>query len=442
MTISSRSNPRAVGASAGLLTLALMLLATLLAPAIAQAAQPGDLDPSFSVDGKVRTGFRGGFGEAHSVAIDSQGRIVAAGVSSAGNFTLARYTTNGSLDPSFSANGKVTTDFGLGFGANAIAIDSNDRIVAAGQTRSAGGHRFLLDFALARYKPNGSLDRSFGNGGKVSTDFGGSEGATSVAIDSQGRIVAVGQRDSGSRYFTVARYKPTGSLDPSFSGNGWALTGFGLRAHPNSAAIDSRGRIVAAGITQYDSGRTDFALAGYKPDGGLDRSFSGDGKLTTDFGGLEGAYSTTIDSEGRILAAGSATGVREVSGYDFALARYDSDGRLDGSFGTGGRVRTGYGPDTIDQAMSVATDSQGRIVAAGVTQKTSFGQDTALARYNADGTLDPTFGSGGKVRTNFRRYDRAYSVAVDSQDRIVAAGTTLTSSGGQDFTLARYIGYP
>jgi uncharacterized delta-60 repeat protein len=331
----------------------------------------------------------------------------------------------------------VTTDFGLGFGADAIAIDSNDRMVAAGQTRSAGGHEFLLDFALARYKPNGSLDGSFGTGGKVSTDFGGVEGATSVAIDSQGRIVAVGQRDSGSRYFTVARYKPNGSLDPSFSGDGWALTGFGMRAHPNSVAIDSHGRIVAAGITQYNSGHADFALARYKPDGTLDRSFSDDGKRTTDFGGVDGGYSTTIDSGGRILVAGFRS---DASGYDFALARYDSDGRLDGSFGTGGKVTTGYGPDTIDQAMSVAIDSQGRIVAAGVTQKTSFGQDTALARYEADGTLDPTFGSGGKVRTNFRRYDRAYSVAVDSRGRIVAAGTTLTSSGGQDFTLARYIG--
>jgi uncharacterized delta-60 repeat protein len=434
------AGPGRIEASSRKLAFGLVLLAALLAPAIVQAAA-GDLDPTFSVDGKVRTAFEGGFGEAHSVAIDSQGRIVAAGISSAGNFTLACYKTNGSLDPSFSANGKVTTDFGLGFGADAIAIDSNDRIVAAGQTRSAGGHEFLLDFALARYKPNGSLDGSFGTGGKVSTDFGGVEGATSVAIDSQGRIVAVGQRDSGSRYFTVARYKPNGSLDPSFSGDGWALTGFGRRAHPNSVAIDSHGRIVAAGITQYDSGHADFALARYKPDGTLDRSFSDDGKRTTDFGGVDGAYSTTIDSGGRILAAGFAAGFRsDASGYDFALARYDSDGRLDGSFGTGGKVTTGYGPDTIDQAMSVAIDSQGRIVAAGVTQKTSFGQDTALARYEADGTLDPTFGSGGKVRTNFRRYDRAYSVAIDPQDRIVAAGTTLTSSGGQDFTLARYIG--
>ena len=144
------------------------------------------------------------------MAIDSRGRIVVAGPSCHSypdcDFALARYRRNGSLDRSFSGHGKVTTDLGSG-GANSMAIDSRNRIVVAGGTTEsyAGG-----EFALSRYRPNGSLDSSFGAGGKVTTHFARGHGATDVAVDSRARIVAAGY---SGRDFALARYEPTiGSL--------------------------------------------------------------------------------------------------------------------------------------------------------------------------------------------------------------------------------------
>jgi uncharacterized delta-60 repeat protein len=419
--------------------LAIALLATVLAPTLAHAAA-GDLDPSFGGDGRVTTAF-GGFAEVYGVAIDSQGRIVASGRDSAG-FALARYKANGALDPSFSFNGKVRTAFRDSAEAHSVTIDAQGRIVAAGLVRSPDRDPSGRDFALARYNPNGSLDDSFSTDGKVRTDFGGTEGITSVAIDSQGRIVAVGQRGHRSRNFPIARYVPTGSLDPSFSGDGKVLTAFGTQAYATSVAIDSQDGIVAAGTTRYGSDIGDFALARYNQDGSLDSSWSGDGRKRTDFGGQEVAQSVAIDSQGRILAAGFAAGFApNGTGFDFALARYNQNGGLDGSFGTGGKVTTDFGVDTIDRAMSVATDSQGRIIAVGITQTNApGGQDFGLARYAPNGSPDASFSGNGRLKTSFGGYDRARSGVIDSQDRIVAAGETQDGAGNEDFALARYIG--
>jgi uncharacterized delta-60 repeat protein len=428
----------------GQFAFALALLAALSAPSLARAAA-GDLDSSFGTGGLVTTGF-GDIDEAHSVAIDSQGRIVAAGRNGAGNFALVRYRPNGELDPSFSSDGKVKTSFGDFAAASSVAIDSRGRIVAAGRTRSDGDK----DFALARYLRDGSLDDSFSGNGKLVTDLGGQEGATSMAIDRRGRIVAVGDRGFRARHIAVARYKPNGALDRSFSRDGKRRTGFGVYLHVSSVATDSRNRIVVAGTTHSPSGANDFAVLRFRPDGGLDDSFSRDGKRKTNFGGYDDANSVAIDSRGRIVAAGFASGYRsDGSGSDFALAdfalaRYRQSGRLDDAFSGNGKVTTGFGTDGLkgaaNDATSVAIDSRDRVVAAGVTQTNARGQDFALARYRASGSLDRSFSGNGRLRTSFGRYDRARSVTIDLQGRIVAAGETQDSAGGEDFALARYLG--
>jgi uncharacterized delta-60 repeat protein len=165
----------------------------------------------------------------------------------------------------------VVTDFGASDTAYAVAIDSQRRIVATGETLSAMGD----DFAIARYDPNGSPDTSFGAGGQVTTDFGGLSAASSVAIDSRDRVVAAGggPPDEHINRFALARYWRNGSLDSSFSDDGRVTTSFRDHARANSAAIDSRGRIVAVGGA--------FDVARYKSNGRLDRSFGGDGKVTT-----------------------------------------------------------------------------------------------------------------------------------------------------------------
>jgi uncharacterized delta-60 repeat protein len=433
-------------AFSALFAFALALLAAVAAPALARAA-PGGLDRSFSGNGKVTTAFGTLHPHAESVAIDSRGRIVAAGGNDGGRrFALARYKPNGSLDRSFSRNGRVKTHFGHRWSftsANSVATDPRGRIVAAGTTGKPARHHLAdLEFAVARYKPNGRLDRSFSGNGKVTTNFvaGGDasgDGAESVAIDSRGRIVAAGyaagKHSRKGEQFALVRYKRNGGVDRSFSQNGRVTTDFDRGSdNAHAVAIDSRGRIVVAGSAWISGEGDGFALARYKPNGHLDRSFAHDGRVTTSFDpGYGLAYSVAIDSRGRIVAAGTDTD------SSFALARYRPNGTLDDSFGTGGKVTTGAGA----AANSVAIDSLGRIVAAG--RDCNFdcsSYDFALARYRPTGSLDTSFGAGGTVTTDFAGgSDEANSVEIDSRDRIVAAG-----GGGRrnDFALARYHGYP
>ncbi len=395
-----------------------LALVTAVLPGAAVAA-PGDLDPSFGSSGKVTTDF-GGSDAASAVAIQTDGRIVAAGRSGSGDFALARYNVDGSLDPTFGSSGMVMTDFGGSDAASAVAIQPDGRIVTAG--RSGSG-----DFALARYNADGSLDPSFGSGGKVTTDFGGFDLALGVALQSDGKIVAAGQ--GGSSFdFALARYNADGSLDTSFGSGGKVTTDFGVFEAATAVAIQRDGKIVATGST-FSSGFQQFALARYNADGSLDTSFGSGGIVTTDFGfgsGFGGALA--IQSDGKIVAAGRA-------GSDFVVARYNGDCSPDASFGSGGIVTTDFGGLLFDAAFAVALQSNGKIVVAGSALGTSA--DFALARYTTDGNLDASFGSGGKVTTDFGGFDVASGVALQADGKIIAAGQ---GGSGSDFALARYQG--
>jgi uncharacterized delta-60 repeat protein len=400
----------------------------LLAATLARAAA-GDLDPSFSRNGKVTTDF-GHHSLAYSVAIDRRNRPVVAGGHRGGDhdFELARYTRHGRLNRSFSGNGRVVTDLGGHSVAHSVAIDSRGRIVAAGTVAGLGGGG---GFAVARYRRNGSPDRTFGSDGEVVTDLGRYDAACALAIDSQGRIVVAGSLRLADPpvdnfAFALARYLPDGSLDMSFSGDGIVTTDFGdLGDHAYAVAVDSQDRIVAAG-QGYTGVDFDFALARYAPDGSLDPEFGDGGKVTTDFRGGDGARGVAIDSRGRIVAVGSSS----LHLDSFALARYRPDGTRDDSFGNDGRARTRFAG--FSAARSVAIDGQ-RLVVAGFNER-----GFALARYRRDGSRNQSFSHNGKLTTDFgSRNDGANSVAIDSRQRIVAAGY-----GRGHFALARYIGGP
>jgi uncharacterized delta-60 repeat protein len=178
----------------------------------------------------------------------------------------------------------------------------------------------------------------------------------------------------------------------------------------------------------------DFALARYTSNGTLDATFGAGGTVTTDFaGGGDIGRSVAVQSDGKIVAAGRAV----ISGNsDFALARYTSNGTLDAGFGTGGTVTTDFA-GSVDQAFSVALQKNGNIVAAGLAL-INGNSDFALARYTSNGTLDASFGTGGTVTTDFAGSgDQAFSVAVQRDGKIVAAGQAVVN-GGLDFALARY----
>jgi uncharacterized delta-60 repeat protein len=337
---------------------------------------------------------------------------------------------DGDLDTGFGASSGFTrTDFNSSAGdqANAVAIQPSDnKIVAGGKTTVAMAND---DFALARYNPNGALDTvGFGSGtGKVTTEFnGGNDNITALAIQpSDGKIVAVGFActDSmcGSTDYALARYNTDGTLDTTF---GPAMTGkittdfAGGQDFALAVAIQpSDDKIVVAGLTI--SGSAFFSLARYNTDGTLDTTFGPamTGKVVSAVPG--GANAVAIQSDGKIVAGGSES--------DFTVARFNGDGTLDtAGFGSpNGFVTTDFAMNTDTLSALAIQPSDDKIVAVG---NTNTGSDFALVRYNTDGTLDTTgFGGGtGKVTTDFGGLsDEAHAVLIQPDDKIVAIGNAV-----------------
>jgi uncharacterized delta-60 repeat protein len=392
----------------------------------------GELDPTFDGDGKVTTDF-GGNDMANGVAIQADGKVVAVGRSGF-DFTVARYNDDGTLDTTFSGDGKATTDFSVDDEAFAVVIQADDKVVVAGE---ASGN-----FALARYNANGSLDTTFDGDGKIVTDFGAAESANGVAIQSDGKIVAAGsqvtQAEENPEDFALARYSPNGSLDTSFDGDGRVVTDLGGGDNANDVAIQANGKIVAAGRRDVCcSTNYDFAVVRYESDGTLDPTFDGDGFVATDLYGYDEVNGVAIQLDGKIVVAGeTGSGPNPVG---FGLARYKTDGSLDPSFDGDGKVVTDFGED--DLASDVAIQANGKIVAVGgsgrqfIPPPFSF----AVARYNTGGGLDTSFDGDGKVLTEFGSFALASAVAIQSNGKIVAAGAGDSGANRSDFALARYL---
>lgn len=399
-------------------------------------AADGDLDPTFDGDGKVTTDF-GGAERAYAMAIQADGKIVVAGYSNVGgitdDFALARYNVDGSLDVTFDGDGKVITDFGGNDYAHAVVIQQDGKIVAAGYTNSNGGSfcgSQSCDFALARYNADGSLDISFDGDGKVTTDFALTDDIANAArIQSDGKIIAAGGNASD---FALARYNSDGSLDNSFDGDGKVVTDFaGTGDLAFAVAIQVDGKIVAAG--DVFSSANDFGLVRYNNDGSLDTSFDGDGKVTTNINSNDEADAVAIQTDGKIVAAGNTS----TGATDFALVRYNADGSLDTNFDGDGIVTTDFGGG-VDLVNAVAIQADGKIVAAGRGQLSGQPTDFALARYNADGSLDSSFNTDGKVMTDFAgNTDNSTAMIIQPDYNIVAAGYTIPGANN-DFALARY----
>jgi uncharacterized delta-60 repeat protein len=420
------------GAALGFLAVVLLLLAAVVAAPAHAAA--GDPDPTFSADGKQRTDFGAGPSAAAAAVRQADGKIVAVGGADE-NFLVARYNLDGSLDPSFSGDGREQTNFTGSDGATDVALQGNKIVVAGFSTDDTG----TAHFALARYNPEGSLDPNFSGDGKRTTIFGafGEGGATGVALQGDGKIVAVGTTNEGgshTRDFALARYRLNGSLDPSFSGDGKRTLdlAFGQIAGAFGVAIQADGKIVAVGEAIDFAA---FALARFNPNGSLDPSFSGDGLQTTDFGVGAVGTSVAVQGDGKIVAVGwNSPG----ESADFALARYNPNGSLDPSFSGDGLQTTDFLFGAGDLAFDVAIQANGRIVAVGVAGGGATGEDFALARYNSNGSLDTSFSGDGRKRTSFTgtsAFDGANGVALQGDGRIVAVG-----AGNDEFALARYLG--
>lgn len=395
--------------------------------ALATGPREGDLDTSFSGDGKVFTNFGGRFDMAVAIVIQPDGKIVVAGNSfdfsvspTDRDLVLARYLPNGTLDATFSGDGKVRTNLGGFELVSAMALQPDGKIILA---VSSGE-----DIVLTRYMSNGTLDNTFSGDGKVTTNLIGNEHANAVAVQSDGKIVVAGIT---SGFLVVVRYLPNGSLDNTFNGNGWLTTSIGFGTEATALAIQSDGKIVVAGGADIDI-EMDTVVARYLPIGTLDATFSGDGWVTTDLGIGDIAETLALQPDGKIVVISNGLTAHEDGNVISPMTRYLPNGTLDSTFGGDGTVLIDFGGDN-NFATGLALQPDGKIVVAGFASSATDSY-MALARYLSNGTLDATFSGDGKVRTEFGDV-----LAIQPRDgRLVVAGTFPGTSGTGDIALARF----
>lgn len=402
-------------------------------------SQDGSLDLSFDVDGKLTTIIGTDYYDyGRSVAIQQDGKIIVVGESrnsSYNDFAVVRYNTDGSLDNSFSSDGIIITQIGSANDyATSVAIQENGKIVVAGYSYNGVDN----DFALIRYNTDGSIDSTFGSDGIVITQIGsGDDRAFSVAIQHNGKMVVTGYSYNGSNTdFALARYKPDGSLDLTFDSDGIVTTTIigNSNDYGRSLAIHQDGKIVVAGYI-HNGSNYDIAVVRYDTTGSLDLNFNSDGIVSTPIGaGNDMAFSVAIQQDGKIVVAGKTN---NGSNDDFALVRYDSLGILDLTFDNDGIVTTPIGTKS-DVAYSLAIQRDGKIVVAG-SSNTGTNDDFAIVKYNTDGSLDNSFSSDGKVTAPIGvSTDNGQSIAIQKDGKLVVAGFSLVGSSYYNFSVTRF----
>jgi uncharacterized delta-60 repeat protein len=382
---------------------------------------PGSLDASFGSGGTARAIFgTDGMGPTWGNALLQQpdgklvvvGEYIKWGVGS--YFALARFNPNGSLDTSFGSDGKVGTRFNQDGAAFAAALQPDGKIIAVG-----GANNNV--FAAVRYKSDGSLDSSFGSGGLVTTDFPGNnyDCAEAVVVQADHKIILAGisDYDGGDSDFALARYNPDGSLDTTYGDNGTVVTNVGSDIYNtiSGAVLQADGKMVVVGFS--DNGPV---VARFNTDGSLDNQFGTGGSVYFIKQGPDG-FTVTLQGDGKILVAGQ--------GPDHLyIERFTTDGQPDSSFGTNGVVTTG-GVDCYGGSQGgIRALSNGKIIYAG-----TCGNNFTLARYNWNGSLDASFGTGGIAMTSLGGDSVAHRVVFQPDGKIIAAGEM-----GGGFCVARY----
>jgi uncharacterized delta-60 repeat protein len=378
-------------------------------------AGPGDLDTSFSGDGKRTIDF-GGTDAAHALLVRPDGRIlVAGGGGPSASFCIARLRRNGALDSSFGSKGKRLVEFGgADESANALARQADGKILLAGHS----GTRV----AVARLDADGSLDETFAGDGRKILDWGSICRAHSVLVLPNGRILVAGFVGPEGGNVRLSRLRANGSLDPAFGAGGSAELDFGGDDFGLAAARQADGSIVVAGRSTAGG-----AVVGrLTPNGMPDSAFGSQGRVTLGAGGV--ARAVLVQPDQRIVVAGNASGNDAMT-----VTRLRQDGSTDATFGTNGTATIDVG-SLADLAYGVALQPDGRLVVAGYSQADEV---VAVARLDPGGGLDPTFGAAGKATVDFGAATFGHAVALQRNGRILVAGH---KTGTDDFAVARLHG--
>jgi uncharacterized delta-60 repeat protein len=342
----------------------------------------------------------------------------------------------GNLDSTFGSGGKVITDFKGGDDvARAIAIQPDGKIVAVGERHGSG----VSLLAVSRYNVDGSLDSSFDGDGKLIWDLNNGDIYSEVAIQGDGKIIIGGtcSCDAPRDQLLVIRLTGDGSLDTTFNEKGYVTTGFGTHndAFLQGLAIQPDGKILVGGYKDYDSYHGDFILVRYNIDGRLDAGFGSGGKVVTNIINDDKGFGLALQGDGKIVMVGR-------SGYrpnqDFIVARYNSNGSLDTSFSGDGIVTTDIA-GTNDYATDVIIQPEGEIVVTGGSVGGGI-ERIAVVRYNRNGSLDTSFDSDGKTTLSVGSGNSyAFEGAIQQDGSLVLAGYVIQADGDRDFAIVRLL---
>jgi uncharacterized delta-60 repeat protein len=379
-------------------------------------ASPGDLDATFGSGGKKTVNF-GGTDAARAVLVQPNGRVVVAGGGGpASSFCVVRLrSANGTLDPTFGAGGKRVIDFGTDdesvYGA---ALQPDGKIVLAGDSR--------LQPAVVRLKANGALDTSFDGDGRKLFSWGAIGRVTAVVVAPNGKLLLGGFSGPEGGNIQVARLEADGAFDTTFGAGGIATVDFGATEFGQAMARQADGRIVVAGRSSPGGA----VVARLRATGVLDPDFGTGGRVTLPGGGSLDAV--LVQPDRSIIVAGNANGSATMT-----VTRLKPDGSLDTTFGSGGTTSVAFG-SLANPLGGAVRQPDGKLVIAGYTQD---GEDVAVARLNANGSLDAGFGAAGKKTVDFGAATFGNAVALAPNGRIVVAGQ---KTGGDDFAVARLRG--
>jgi len=387
-------------------------------------AAPGDLDPSFGSGGKATIDF-GDNEAAFALRLQPDGKAVLAGYEStkSGHQSAAfRLTADGKRDLGFNLDGSAPIDFGGTSVAHALAIQGDGKIVLAGQTEATGS-----DFTVGRLTAIGGVDTTFSAPtGRTTVQFFGNDAAHAVFVQPDGRIVLAGYGGMGSN-LAQTRVNSTGGLDFGFGSLGISEENLGGSELAFGGALQPDGKIITVGSTSLAG---DIGFSRINADGSPDTTVESNGAISLSVGGADIGRAAWVLPDGKILVAGGGG-----PGNDMFVLRLNADATADDSFGNNGFTLVDFGG--VDDARAIAVQANGKIVLAGSTNN---GGDMAVARLQPGGTLDTTFGSGGKKTIDFGRTDTAYGVGLQKDGKIVVGGTTAGGTGTDDVVVARLDG--
>lgn len=406
----------------------------------------GSLDSSFSGDGMVTINFGSPYDVAYAIAVKSDGKIVAAGERSDGNvsrLTVACLTPDGLPDTGFSYDGKEVLYWGASSTARDLAIQTDGKIVLTGSVLVTSGN-YNSEFLVVRMNADATLDNGFSNDGIQTVQLGPmAETAEAVALQADGKIVVTGAVNRPTTTdIALARFNTDGTPDNTFGVEGIAtvVRGIGIN-YAYALTLDATGRILTTGY--FNQPGIQYAVMRHTPTGSLDNSFDGDGIMTGYKPDSPASfYTAAVQPDGKIVAVGGAYAKAWWAEYheeEIAVVRFNVNGTIDSSFDEDGRLVVDFGTGAgIAKAITIQAD--GKILIGG-TVHNGRNQDFAVVRLNMDGTLDETFGAGGKLLIDFSDSDdQLAGIAVMPDGRIVAAGRTYDWRNEQavNFAICRY----